>query len=163
MRAVSLILAAFALVATACGGGNKVGEGLKANGQPQGGSGAIGQATTTTTAPSAVTTVPKTATTVKPTVTTVATPKVIFKVQDDNKGQYIEPLHNGVRAGELVRFVNEDDTPHTINLKIGSSSIAKSPVIAPGGTWDLRPTTKGNYDIVDEDRTYAVGATLTVS
>jgi plastocyanin len=145
----------------ACGGGKEIGGDLKADGSKQGGSGAIGQATTTTAAPVVTTAAP--AATIKPTVTTASQPSAVFAVQDDTKGQYIEPLHHSVRAASLVRFTNTDDTPHTINLKIGATSVYKSPTMAPGGTWDVRPTTKGNYDIVDEERTYAVGATLTVT
>jgi plastocyanin len=160
---MAVALVALACLTAACGGGNKIGEGLEADGELQGGEGAIGQRTTTT-APAPVTTAAATATTVKPTATTVAAPSVIFKIQDDNKGQYIEPLHNGARAGSLVRFVNEDDTPHTITLKAGGTVVGPSPTIAPGGgTWDVRPTAKGTYDIVDNERTYAVGATLTIS
>ncbi len=163
VRAMVVVAAVFALVFAACGGDNEVGGGLKADGS-QGGDGAIRDATTTTAVKVATTVPPAAAatTTVKPTATTVAAPNAVFKIQDDSKGQYIEPLNHSVRSGALVRFVNEDDTPHTINLKMGSTSLHKSPVIPPGGQWDVRPTTKGAYDVVDEDRTYAAGVTLTV-
>ena len=162
-RFIRLAIALFALAAltAACGGKTKIGEGLKADGTPQGGQGAIQQATTTT-APIVVTTAPVT-TTKANTPTTAAQPSVIFKIQDDNKGQYIDPLRHTVRAGQLVRFVNEDDSAHTISGKIGSTLVmGPSPSIAPGGTWDVRPTVKGTYDIVDEQRPYAAGVTLTV-
>lgn len=159
---LALAVSAIALVTAACGGGSEVGGDLKADGN-QTGSGAIGQATTTSE-PAPVTTAAPTATTAKPTVTTAAVPNVIFKIQDDTKGQYIDPLHNAVRAGALVRFVNEDDTPHVITGKIGSTVVmGPSPSIAPGGSWDIRPSTKGTYDIIDEQRPYAAGVTLTVS
>lgn len=159
---LALAVSAAALLTAACGGGNEVGGDLKADGS-QTGSGAIGQATTTTAA-APVTTAAPTATTAKPVATTAVVPNVIFKIQDDTKGQYIDPLHNAVRAGGLVRFVNEDDTPHVISGKIGSSVVmGPSPSIAPGGTWDVRPTAKGTYDIIDEARPYAAGVTLTVS
>jgi plastocyanin len=133
---------------------------LKADGNKQGGANAIGQATTTTV-PVVITTAP--ATTLKNTPTTVAIPTAIYKIQDDNKGQYIDPLSHSVKVNSLVRFVNEDDTAHTITLKVGSQAIYNSPTIAPGGTWDLRPTARGTFDIVDNERTYAVGATLAVT
>lgn len=159
---LALAMGALALITAACGGGNEVGGGLKADGS-QGGAGAIGQATTTTAFVAPVTTAAPVATTVKPTVTTVVTPAAIFKIQDDTKGQYIDPLRHAVRAGQLVRFVNEDDTPHTITGKIGSSVVmGPSPAIAPGASWDVRPTAKGTYDIVDDQRPYAAGVTLTV-
>ena len=159
---LAIAVVALALISAACGGGNEVGGGLKADGSKQGGANAIGQATTTTA--KVTTSTAPTATTAKPVPTTAAVPAAIFKIQDDNKGQYIDPLHNTVRAGALVRFVNEDDTPHVITGKIsGSVVMGPSPSIAPGGQWDVRPTVRGTYDIVDEARTYAVGVTLTVS
>lgn len=163
-RPIRLMAALFALalVTAACGGDNEVGGDLKADGS-QGGDGAIRDATTTTAVKVATTVPPAAAaTTAKPTATTVAAPSAVFKIQDDTKGQYIEPLNHSVRSGALVRFVNEDDSAHTINLKVGGTSFHKSPAIPPGGQWDVRPTAKGTYDVVDEDRTYAAGVTLTV-
>jgi plastocyanin len=150
---------ALAMVAGACGGGGGVGKDLDLK-KGEGGSGAIRQASTTTVA--VVTTV-KTATTLKPTATTNVVPNAIYRIQDDAKGQYIDPLSHAVRAGSLVRFTNEDDTPHTITGKIGSTVVmGPSPSIAPGTSWDVRPMTKGTYDIIDEQRPYAAGVTLTV-
>lgn len=158
---ITLVVAALGLLSAACGDKNEVGSGLEADGKGQGGSGAIGQAAITTLAPT--TTAAPTVTTAKPVATTVVVPTAIFKIQDDTKGQYIEPLSNAVRAGSLVRFVNEDDTPHTITGKMGGQVVmGPSPSIAPGGTWDVKPTVKGTYDIVDEARPYAAGVTLTV-
>ena len=161
-RRIRIVLAvtALAVVTAACGGDKEIGGDLEADGS-QGGGNAIGQATTTTAAP--VTTAAPTATTAKPTATTVAAPSAIFKIQDDTKGQYVDPLHHTVRAGSLVRFVNEDDSAHTIELRMGSTALHKSPAIAPGGSWDVRPGAKGTYDVIDTDRTYAAGITLTVS
>jgi plastocyanin len=151
---------AFALLAGACGGGGGVGGDLKVD-KSQGGSGAIGQATTTTAA--VTTTTAPTARTTAPTPTTVATPSAVYTIQNDTKGQYIDPLSHSVRAGQLVRFVNQDgEKAHQITLKLGGANAMQSPLIATGGTWDIRPTTRGTYDIVDEQRPYAQGATLTV-
>lgn len=152
-----------AMVAGACGGGGGVGKDIDIK-KGEGGKGAIGQATTTTVSPAAaVATTKAPATTAKPTPTTAAVPAAIFKIQDDTKGQYIDPLSHSVRAGSLVRFTNEDDTAHTITGKIGSQVVmGPSPSIAPGASWDVRPTVKGTYDIVDEQRPYAAGVTLTV-
>jgi hypothetical protein len=156
---LGIALVALALITAACGGGEEIGSGLKADGEKQG-RGAIEQATTTTV-PVVVTTVAPT--TIKNTPTTVAVPVATYKIQDDNKGQYIDPLHHSVRVNSLVRFVNEDDIAHQIILRVGSTAVYTSPMIPVGGNWDLRPTAKGRFDIVDEQRTYAVGATLTVT
>ncbi|HVV37096.1 MAG TPA: hypothetical protein VHC63_10875 [Acidimicrobiales bacterium] len=161
IRHASAVLA-LALLAGACGGGGGVGQGLKANGK-QGGEGAIGQATTTT-AVVVVTTAAPTVTTAKPTVTTVAVPSAVYTINSDTNGQYIEPLSHGVRAGSLVRFHNADSIAHVIDGKIGGTVVmGPSPSIAPNTDWDVRPTVRGTYDIVDEQRPYAAGVTLTVS
>lgn len=155
-------LVVLALIATACGGGGGVGKGLKVNGKGQGGPGAIGNETTTTAAPA--TTIKPTATTARPTATTAAVPSAVYKIQSDTQGQYIDPLSHNARAGSLVRFTNVDSSfpSHTITLKMGGAIVLQSPPIANGANWDVRPTTRGTYDIVDEQRTYAVGATLSV-
>jgi hypothetical protein len=158
-RAIPVV--ALALLAGACGGGGGVGSGLKANGK-QKGEGAIGQATTTTAAV-VITTAPPT--TAKPnTPTTVPVPSAVFTINSDTKGQYIEPLSHTVRATQLVRFHNADTIAHVIDGKIGSTIVmGPSPSIAPNADWDVRPTVRGTYDIVDEQRPYAAGVTLTVS
>ncbi|MEY2398684.1 MAG: hypothetical protein QOJ00_1858 [Actinomycetota bacterium] len=159
-------LLALALFAGACGGGGGVGNGLK---DVKGGNknGAIGQATTTvpapvtTAAPAVTTTIKKAApTTAKP---VAATPEATYMIQSDTKGQYIEPLSHTVRAGALVRFTNQDTIPHVIEGRINDKAVmGPSPSIAPGANWDVRPTVAGTYDIVDQQRTYAQGVTLTV-
>lgn len=156
-----VLVAAVGLTAltAACGGGGGVGGDLESV-KDGGNEGAIGQATTTTVA--AVTTLPPT--TVKATVTTVpAQPNAVFTINNDTKGQYIEPLQHAVGAGALVRFVNADDKAHVISGKLnGQTVLGPSPSIAPGASWDVKPTVRGTYDIVDEQRTYAQGVTLTV-
>ena len=161
----SIALLSLAFIAGACGGGGGVGGGLK---DVKGGNknGAIGQATTTV-AP--VTTAAPVATTVKKPVATTAppaaaTPEAVYIIQSDTKGQYIEPLSHAVRAGALVRFTNQDNIPHVIEGRINDKIVlGPSPSIAPGANWDVRPAAAGTYDIVDEQRTYAQGVTLTVS
>lgn len=158
------LLVALALFAGACGGGGGVGKDLKVDKNGQSGEGALGRATTTLPAVVQTTAAP-TATTAKPTPTTVATPVATFTIQSDSKGQYIEPLNHAVRQGQLVRFINQDTITHVIDGKIGNTVVmGPSPSIAPnGGIWDVRPTVKGTYDIVDEQRPYAAGVQLTVN
>ncbi len=160
----SVALFALAAVAGACGGGGGVGGGLK---DVKGGNknGAIGQATTTvapaTTVPVATTAKKAVATTAPP---AAATPSATYIIQSDTKGQYIEPLSHTVRVGALVRFTNQDTIPHVIEGRISDrTALGPSPSIAPGANWDVRPTVAGTYDIVDQQRTYAQGVTLTVS
>ena len=161
----SVALFALAAIAGGCGGGGGVGGGLK---DVKGGNknGAIGQATTTV-APA--TTAPPVATTAKKAVATTAppapaTPSATYVIQSDTKGQYIEPLSHSVRVGALVRFTNQDTIPHVIEGRISDrTALGPSPSIAPGANWDVRPTVAGTYDIVDQQRTYAQGVTLTVS
>ena len=155
------VVVALALLAGACGGGGGVGEGLKADGKQK--EGAIGQATTTTAAV-VITTAPPTTAAKTNTPTTAAVPSAVYTINSDTKGQYIEPLSHTVRAGQLVRFHNADTIAHVIDGKIGSTVVmGPSPSIAPGADWDVRPTVKGTYDIVDEQRPYAAGVQLTVT
>ncbi len=153
---------ALATFAGACGGGGGVGGDLDKEGLDGKGSGAIGQATTTvapTTAPAAVTTAPKApATTARP-----AQPNAIYTINSDTKGQYIDPLSHTVSAGALVRFNNADSIGHQITGKINGAQVFTTPVIPPGGHADIRATTRGRIDLVDEQRTYAQGVTLTVN
>lgn len=161
-------LVALALVAGACGGGGEVGGDLKVGKGNGNKNGAIGQATTTvaptvTAPPAAAAT-----TTIKSAAPTTsappATPVAVYVIQSDTKGQYIEPLSHSVRVGALVRFTNQDTIPHVIDGRIGDKTVlGPSPTIAPGANWDVRPKTLGTYDIVDQQRTYAQGVTLTVS
>lgn len=166
-RVLTLVTAVVAatLLLSACGGGGGVGGDLgKVKGE--GGKGAIGQATTTAppvTAPVTTVTTAKAAapTTAKP---VAAAPSATYTINNDTKGQYIEPLSHTVRAGQLVRFTNADDKAHVILGKSGDTVVmGPSPSIPPGGQWDVKPTAVGTYDIVDEQRTYAQGVTLTVS
>jgi hypothetical protein len=162
-RSIRLGALAFALLllAGACGGGGGVGEGLKANGKGNG-QNAIGQSTTTTAAVVITTAPPTTAKANTP--TTAAAPSAVYTINSDTKGQYIEPLTHTVRANSLVRFHNADTIPHVIDGKIGSTVVmGPSPSIAPGADWDVRPNVRGTYDIVDEQRPYAAGVTLTVT
>jgi plastocyanin len=154
------VILTIALLAGACGGGGGVGGDLKVK-KGQGGSGAIQQATTTTLP--TTTTGAHTATTAGAATTVPQQPSAVYNIQNDTKGQYIDPLSHSVRAGSLVRFVNQDsEKPHQITLKLGGAIAMQSPMIATGGTWDVKPTARGTYDIVDEQRPYAQGATLTV-
>jgi plastocyanin len=156
----SVLIVALALLAGACGGGGGVGGDLKVK-KGEGGTGAIAQATTTTLA--ATTTTGRTTRTTAAVPTTVAQPSAVYTIQNDTKGQYIDPLSHSVRSGSLVRFVNQDsEKAHQITLRLQGAAPIQSPLIASGGNWDVRPTARGTYDIVDEQRPYAQGATLTV-
>jgi plastocyanin len=152
---------ALAAVAGACGSGGGVGGGLnKVKGG--GGTNALGQATTTappTTAAPVVTTAPKAA----PTTTRPEQPAAVYTIQSDTKGQYIDPLSHSVTAGSLVRFTNSDTIGHQISGKLNGATVFTTPLIAPGASADVRATVRGTLDIVDEQRTYAQGVTLTVS
>jgi plastocyanin len=154
------VILALALLAGACGGGGGVGGDLKVK-KGQGGSGAIQQATTTTLA--ATTTTGRTATTAATATTVAQQPSAVYNIQNDTQGQYIDPLSHSVRAGSLVRFVNKDpEKAHQITLKLNGAPVMQSPMIASGGAWDIKPTARGEYKIVDEQRPYAEGASLTV-
>ena len=160
VRAAAVV--ALALLAGACGNGGSVGSGLNKKGLNGSGSGAIGQATTTappTTAAAAATTAPKAG----PTTTRAVQPSAVYTIQSDTKGQYIDPLTHTVTAGSLVRFTNSDSIAHQISGKINDQQVFRTALIAPGASADIRPTTRGTIDLIDEQRTYAQGVTLTVT
>ncbi|MBA2608392.1 MAG: hypothetical protein H0U92_05615 [Actinobacteria bacterium] len=166
-RVITVVAAALVLVA--CGGGGGVGGDLGDVKKGEGGKGAIGQATTTAPPVTAAVTTVTTAAAAKAAPVTTAKPAPVaptatYTINNDTKGQYIEPLSHSVRAGQIVRFVNSDDKPHVIVGKIGGTVVlGPSPSIEPGGQWDVKPTVVGTYDLVDEQRPYAQGVTLTVS
>lgn len=162
VRPAMAFIALFLLTA-ACGGGEGVGGGLKADGT-SGNEGAIGQATTTSAAP---TTVPvAAATTVKPTATTVPTPPChVVYINNDDKGRYFEPAANpelnsiDCPAGRFIRFTNRDDDPrrasgHSLHSEPASQQFV-TPLIPPNGTYDVKVTVRGNYSVKDDQRPYA--------
>ena len=172
-RAVS-VLVMVAVGLGACGGQDKVGEGLGVEGRTGTSTCRLGECTSTTTPPTtapvattvATTSPPKTTTTTaKPQVTTTTTAppqQAVFaiKIQSDSaSGGHFLPRVASVRQGVLVRWTNTDTLPRSVEADDGSF---RSPEIAPGGTFELTASTPGTFNYHDGTRPYAVG-TLQVS
>lgn len=123
----------------------------------QGPSKAAVGATTTTVAVVATTTTRPPVTTAAP-ATTVARVEQAFEISinADNSGtSQFDPSASRVFKGTLVRFVNKDSVPRSVEEDRGAF---KSGVIAPGGMFDFRADTVGKFNITDGTRPYAVGS-----
>lgn len=164
--AILSIVLLFALVFAACDDGNEVGSGVDVNQtQNTADCAALGCPTTTTappqtTAPPAtaapVTTAKSVATTAKPT-TTVAAPSIALTIgifSDTSGKNQFEPRQGAIRAGQTVRFQNNDSQMRGVE---DSGGAWKSPDIPAGGFWDFKPTAANTYNYNDTTRPYAVG------
>lgn len=168
-------LAIASIVLSACGGDNKVGDDkiLDFKEEAQGRLGA-----TTTTAPpvettavpaaggkagigGAVSTAPPTTAapvTAPPETTTTERKQAVFEVviNGDNAGAtQFDPSASRVYAGTLVRFVNRDTEPRSVEADDGAF---QSPPIAPGDSWTYNANTPGRFNFHDGTRPYAVGS-----
>jgi plastocyanin len=152
-----LAVVALAVGAAACSSDNKVGEGL--NTDVKGGTNRLGEATTTT-APPVTTAAPATApkavvTTAKPPVTAAkaapAAPALVIKIQQSSP--QFDPALGAVRTGQIVRWQNADSQPRSVEADNGAF---RSPMIPPGGTFDLKAPAPGSYNYHDGTRPYAV-------
>lgn len=146
----------------ACGGGNKVGEGLEVKSPGEEAGCRLGECTTTTTAPAAVTTsspptTAKPVATTRPTTTTTALrrdPVFTIKIQSDSASGQFDPSAARVAKGAVVRWTNTDSVARSVEADNGAF---KSPPIAPGASFDYKTTSTGRYDYHDGTRPYAVG------
>jgi len=113
----------------------------------------------TTSAPTSTTAAPTTVapTTVAP--TTAPPPKeqaFEIGINADNSGtSQFDPSASRVFKGTLVRFVNNDSVPRSVEEDRG---VFKSGSIAPGATFEYRADTVGKFNITDGTRPYAVGS-----
>ncbi len=157
---VAIAVAAVALLAAACGGDNEIGGDLEADGSTKG-SGAIGQATTTTAAPVATTGV---VTTLKTTATTAKAPPChTVYINNDTQGASFEPEDKtqtqiSCTAGRYIHFVNRDNDPehayHELFTEPANPELT-SPQLRYNDTWDAKVTKKGSFTLKDRQRPYA--------
>ena len=177
-RAVAVLLAVVALLASACGSDNKVGNKALLDFKDQANN-RLGETTTTTaaatttTAKGVATTTTKpgakpgagvTTTTAKsasaPTATTATTaPKATqtireIDIYDDDAAQPLDPQIQTAYLGSVIRWVNKGKTPRVIKADSGQFA---SPTIAPGGSWDYTANTAGVFAFGDDTRPYVHG------
>lgn len=173
-RRLAILAVLFSLLGLAgCSEDNKVGTGVKVE-KGAGGANRLGATTTTeaaaaaaeTTAAPAATTAkpsaaPTTAATAPPTTAapaTTAAPQAqafVIEIYGDGSGRkQFEPPQAGVRLGTVVRWVNKDTSPRSVESQDAGF---QSPPIAPGESWDYKTDTKGTFNYQDGTRPYAVG------
>ena len=176
-----LLLAAVALVGSACGSDNKVGDESLLNFKEQAND-RLGETTTTTAAPTTTTVAGKaTTTTTKPgakagvgSTTTTAkgstaptapvqttttqlaqTVREIHIYGDSDPGHdALEPLTQTAYTGSIIRWINNDTVPRSVRAASGQFA---SPMIAPGASWDYAARTAGEFDYSDDTRPYVTG------
>lgn len=161
---IGALVCTVALGLGACGGGNKVGEGLDVAPGGEAGDCRLGECTTTTSAPppSTSTTAKPVATTAKPVATTAQAattttrPQAAFviSIQPDSAGRQFNPSVAKVARNTLVRWTNTDNVARSVEADDGSF---KSPMLAPGASFDYRPPNAGRFDYHDGTRPYAIG------
>jgi plastocyanin len=160
-RWIRLVLALLALtvLATACGGDEKVGdESLLEGTDEEGGGPRLGETTTTTADPTASTTVATTAApaATTPPTTAAAAPSVEISINSDTTaGGQFQPRVAQVPSGAVVRFVNKDTVPRSVVADAGAFD---SGPIQPGASWDWTAGGPGSYNYSDGTRPYAVGS-----
>ena len=180
-RAMVLLLAALALVGSACGSDNKVGDQSLLNFKEQANNRlgetttttaapttttvATGKAATTTTKPGAKAGVGATTTTAKggsaataPIQTTTTQAQTIREIHiygDSEAGHdALEPLTQTAYTGSIIRWINNDKVPRSVRADSGQFA---SPMIAPGASWDYAARTAGQFDYSDDTRPYVTG------
>jgi plastocyanin len=177
-------VAALALVGSACGSDNKVGDESLLNFKEQAGdrlgetttttaaattttaAAAGGKATTTTVKAGAKAGVGDTTTTTKggstataPIQTTTTQPaqtvREIHIYGDTDPGHdALEPLTQTAYVGSVIRWINNDKVARSVRADNGQFA---SPMIAPGASWDYTARTAGDFDYSDDTRPYVTG------
>lgn len=158
-----VLLTALALVAAACGSDTQVGEGVEV--EESDGSDVIGALRdTTTTAPprltedngggAATTAPPTTAPPATAPPTTEARPSLVIEIQSDTEGFAFDPQVGQVRAGSIVRWVNQDTQVRSVVFSDNSFTTGDIP---PGGHFDYRADRPGTFNYTDGTRPYAQG------
>ena len=180
-RAMVLLLAGLALVTSACGSDNKVGDESLLNFKEQANE-RLGETTTTTAAATTTTAQGVVTTTTKPkagggatsttakagiasTVTTATTaPAAVQTVREifiygdnDPAHDVLEPQIQTAYVGSIIRWINKDSVPRAVRAQSGQFA---SPMIQPGASWDYPARTAGQFDYSDDTRPYVTGQLL---
>lgn len=158
------VIAVLVIVASGCAEKSKVGTGVdldNATAEQR----RLGERTTTTAPPptgnsqlaiGATTTTkpPSTSTTRRPaTTTTVQTFDIAITGDQSGKSQF-EPAQVRVFAGTVVRWVNKDSQPRSVEADNGEFT---SPMLPPGGSFTYTASKAGKFAYHDGTRPYAVG------
>jgi plastocyanin len=180
-RTIVLLLAVLAVVGSACGSDNKVGDDSLLNFKEQAGN-RLGETTTTTAAPTTTTAAGKATTTTakpgakagvgattttgkggstatapnQPTTTVPAQTVREIHIYGDSEAGHdaLEPLTQTAFVGSIIRWINNDKVPRSVRADSGQFA---SPMIAPGASWDYPARTTGEFDYSDDTRPYVTG------
>ena len=176
-RAMVLLLAGLALVTSACGSDNKVGNKALLDFKEQANN-RLGETTTTTAAPTTATAQGVVTTTTKPkagagaptsttakagtaaTVTTATTaPAAVQTIREisiygDDAAQPLDPQVQTAYTGSIIRWINKDTVDRQVRADSGQFA---SPVIKPGASWDYKANTMGTFAYGDDTRPYVKG------
>ena len=163
MRKLVVLLAVLLAVGTACSDDAEVGEGVETEGLDGSGE-RLGAVTTTTAPPTTVapaTTAPPRAApttapsrpTAPPTTRAAQQAAIEIKIQGDTQGSQFDPRLAQVRSGSVVKWVNVDSEPRSVAADNGAF---RSPLIAPGASFELKAPAPGQYNYHDGTRPYAV-------
>ncbi len=128
-----------------------------------GGKAGVGQATTTappTTQAPVVTTAPPT--TAAPVTTTTArqAPVTEIAINSDGGASQFDPSQAAAFVGGIFRWTNKDSVPRSVEADDGSF---RSPMLAPGESFDLKASRAGTVNYHDGTRPYAVAAIQAVA
>ena len=177
-RAMVLLLAGLALVTSACGSDNKVGDESLLNFKEQANE-RLGETTTTTAAATTTTAQGVVASTTKPkagaggavtnttakagtaaTVTTATTAPVNVQtvreiyIHGDDAALPLDPQIQTAYTGSVIRWINKDTVDRQVRADSGQFA---SPVIKPGASWDYTANTVGTFAYGDDTRPYVKG------
>lgn len=162
-RCTIVAVALSLLMLAACSEDNQVGTGVKVE-KGAGGTNRLG-VTTTTEAP-ATTAAPETtaapATTARPAATTAPSQTTapqakafVIEIHGDSSGNNkFDPPQAAVRLGTVVRWVNKDSDPRSVQSEDAGF---KSDLLPPGGSFEYKTDQKGTFNYQDGTRPYAVG------
>jgi plastocyanin len=172
MKPMAYVLAIVALALGGCGGDKaEVGDKSLLNFEEQANQ-RLGVTTTTKAAPTSTTvangaaggqgTTATTRTTSKPTATTAppttatTAPQAVLEIaiRSDNAESKFDPENAAVYVGSIVRWVNKDAVPRSVQADGGQF---RSPMIPPGGRFEYKATKEGTYNYTDGTRPYAIG------
>ena len=154
-------------VAGACSENNKVGDESLLNVEDQANKTRLGETTTTAPPVTGPTTTAVLGVGGKATTTTTAAPRqavattrpqeqaVTITINSDNSNApQFDPPAASVYVNGLVRWTNADSKPRSV---VAGNNAFRSPDIAPGASWDFRPSTTGTFQYQDGTRPYANG------
>lgn len=123
-----------------------------------GGKAGVGQTTVAPAPTAAPTTAPPT--TAAPTTTVRQAPVTEIAINSDGGSSQFDPSQAAAFVGGIFRWTNKDSVPRSVEADDGSF---RSPMLAPGETFEFKAAKTGTVNYHDGTRPYAVGAIQVVA